>query len=179
MSATKRLFAAAGVIIAVIIAAVAFSSTASAAPYVNNNTLGVSDQTPCAGCSVQVAGGGFTPGETIDLSEHSTPFNLGTTTAGADGSFAATVTLSPNLVGQHTIVAVGETSGHSASVSVDIAGSGAGGQETGGNGNGSGGSGGLAATGVAVIGIGSLGVVLLAGGGLMLLAGRRRQKVNA
>ena len=55
---------------------------------------------------------GSRPGETVDITLHSTPIALGTATADADGTVVGTVTIPADVEpGVHTIVLVGQTSG--------------------------------------------------------------------
>jgi hypothetical protein len=112
---------------------------------------------------------GFKGGEIVIIFIHSTRAELGSTTANADGTINTTVTIPASYKGAHTLEAVGQTSGVTASTPIQLGGS------TTGTGSGSGSGSGLSSTGVAVVGIGALGVVLLAGGGLLLIAGRRRK----
>ena len=113
----------------------------------------------------------FTPNSNASLSLHSAPVDLGTVTTDGSGSFSAQVTIpSSTTAGSHTIEALDTPTGDIATAGLTVT------TGTGGGGGG-GGGGGLAGTGVAVIGIGALGLVLLVGGGLMLMAGRRRKVV--
>lgn len=169
----KRATAALIGLFAMIVATIGFATSASAYPAGTPATVGVSTTNPAPGGTMNVSGSGFQPGETIGLTEHSDPYSLGTTVASSTGTFSTTVTLSPDLTGSHTIVAVGRSSGTTATVAICV------GSCTSAGGTGTNGGGGLASTGVAVIGIGALGLVLLVGGGLMLLAGRRRTNASA
>lgn len=77
---------------------------------------------PTPGGSLTVVGGGYYPGETIDVWLHSTPRQLGTAIAGADGSFSATFALrGDDPVGAHTVIATGQSSAHRFSAPVTIA----------------------------------------------------------
>jgi hypothetical protein len=118
----------------------------------------VSDPTPPEGGSITVSGQGCTPGATISVSLDNGS-TLATTTADSSGAYSVVVTLPSGVTGHHEITVSG--AGCSGVEAIDIQ------------------SGGLATTGVAVIGIGAVGVVLLVGGGLMLLAGRRRKSAPA
>lgn len=122
-----------------------------------SGVLSVSDTTPSEGGSITISGTGCNPGATVTATLHSDPYFLGSTTAGSDGSFSITAQLPSGVTGSHTIVVNG--AGCSGVEGINILAAS---------------SGNLAGTGVAVVGIGALGVVLLVGGGLMLLAGRRR-----
>jgi len=76
---------------------------------------------PVPGGSLTVTGGGYYPGETVDVWLHSTPRQLGTAVAGADGSFSATFALrGDDPVGAHTVIATGLSSGHAFSAAVTI-----------------------------------------------------------
>jgi len=156
------------VMFAMIIAVVTLAGPANAvAPYVHQPTLTVSNQTPAAGSSITISGSGFTPGETVTIVlDNGTHFP--SVVANSSGSFSEVLVLGVGLSGAHTITATGTTSGHTAKIQIQVAGVGASGGTT------SAGSG-LAFTGASVIGIIALGGLLLLGGGLMLLAGRRRK----
>ena len=94
---------------------------------------------------------------------------LGKTKAKADGTFKIVVKVPRNVKkGKHTINVSGPGAGCSGVAGVSVTAASV-------TPTGTSGGGGLASTGVAVIGIGALGVVLLIGGGLMLLASRRRR----
>ena len=143
------------------------TTSAGAAPYTNQMTVGVSDSTPNPGQTITVSGSGATPNGQVSIDFHSAPVHLATVTANASGDFSASVTI-PSGCGPHSISATDVTTGNSASTSVTLpACAAAGGTSSGG--------GGLSSTGVAVASIGGVGVVLLLGGGLMLLLGRRRR----
>ena len=161
MSASSRRFTAALVgLVALILGAAAFSGSALAAPYVNAATVSVSNQNPSEGGSLGVTCAGFTGGEQIGVTLDAQT-DLASGTANASGSFSTTVTLPQGVTGQHTIVCAG-AAGETASLTITI-----GAVTTGG--------GGLSNTGVAVVGIGSLGVILLVGGALLLMVGKRRR----
>jgi hypothetical protein len=118
----------------------------------------VSDPTPPEGGSITISGQGCTPGATITITLDNGD-TLATTKADSSGAYSVVVKLPSGVTGHHTITVSG--AGCSGVVGINIQ------------------SGGLATTGVAVIGIGAVGVVLLVGGGLMLLAGRRRKTAPA
>jgi hypothetical protein len=171
MSPAKRRFGAALLgLVAVVVGTAAFGASAQAAPYIDQPTLSVSDQTPALGGTLTVTGANYLPGAVVTLTLHTVVSTLGTATPDASGAFSTSVTLPAGVAGAHTIVGAGSVPNDTASVAIVIGGSGAGGVSVGG-----GSGGGLAATGVAVIGIGALGVVLLIGGGVLLLAGKRRR----
>jgi hypothetical protein len=167
MARTRR-FAAAGIALAV--GALAFAATsAAAAPYSTQATLSVSSQTVVEGGTFVLTGAGFCASESVGVNLHTTTYPLTSAHTDSAGSFSVTETLPQGVLGVHTVTATGVTCGRSASVTITIVAASTGG---------GGGGGGLASTGVAVIGIGALGLILLVGGGLMLLAGKRR-KVSA
>ncbi len=172
MSSTKRLIAVAVALVGMLLAALSFGASALAAPtdYGSGTSPIVTTQTPPEGGQVGVSGQGCAPGETIDISLDNGAFDLGSTTTDSTGAYNTTVTLPAGVTGVHTINVIGESSGCSGAAAINIGAVGSGG----GSGGESGG-GGLASTGVAVAGIGAVGLVLLVGGGLMLMAGRRRK----
>ena len=164
MTAPKRLIAVTIAVVGLLVAAVSFGTSALAYPG-GRASLMVSTQSPAEGGQLTVSGTGAAPNETLTLTLD-TGAVLGTTTADSTGAFSTTVTLPSGVTGHH-IITVSGSAGYLGTEAVDI-------QASGGGGSG-GGGGGLAGTGVAVIGIGALGVVLLVGGALMLMAGRRRR----
>lgn len=174
MSASiTRLTAAFVVTLGLLLGAGVLASSSGAAPYTTQPTISVSTQTPAIGSTIAVSGNGFAPNElvTVTLGGHV----LGTARADASGSFSLNISLPTGVSGNQSILATGLTSGKTTSIQLNVqseAGAG------GGTGNVGGGGGGLPATGAAVIGVGVLGGLLLIGGGVMLLLGKRR-KVNA
>jgi hypothetical protein len=183
MSGSKRAAAALVAVLGMILAAFSFASSATAVPagYSHAPTVGVSTTSPGVGSTITVSGSGFASGETVNITVGN--YGVGAAHANRAGEFRTQVSLPSGLSGSQTLTATGETSGHTASITLCIGGNcgtaggpppvNNGGVSNGGANNG-GGGGILASTGVAVIGIGGLGLVLLLGGGLMLLAGRRR-----
>jgi hypothetical protein len=170
MPTSRRLSMPLIVMFAMIIAVVTLAGPANAVGYANQPKVSVSNQAPAAGSSITISGSGFTPGETVTIRlDNGTQFP--SVVANASGSFSEVVVLGVGLAGAHTITATGTTSGHSASIKIQVAGVGASAIP---NASGTG----LAFTGASVIGIGALGGLLLVGGGLMLLAGRRRKFTN-
>jgi hypothetical protein len=171
MSAMKRLFAVIVAVIGMVIAAASIGVAASAYPPGTGPTISTSTSTVPQGGSLTVFGDNFSPNSDAVLSLHSTPVGLGTVHTDSNGQFSAQITVpSSTTPGTHTIEALDTPTGDIASATITVTG--------GGTGGGGGGGGGVAETGVAVISIGALGLVLLVGGGLMLMAGRRR-KVTA
>lgn len=72
--------------------------------------LTIDDSTVAPGETVQVSGGGFAAGSTINIDLNPGGIRLGTDTAGADCSFSATVTIPTSvLAGTYTIQASGTT----------------------------------------------------------------------
>jgi len=106
------------------------------------------------GGSVTVEGGGFWPGESVELVLHSTPVTIATVTANAAGGFATTAAVPSSVPpGAHTLVATGLTSGHAFSASVALA---------------------MPATGAEFAGPAVAGALLLLIGGALIVAARRR-----
>ena len=65
--------------------------------------------------------GGLPPGETVDVTLHSTPISLGSATADADGGVVKTVTIPADVEpGVHSIEMVGQTSGVEVAVEVEV-----------------------------------------------------------
>lgn len=153
---------------ALAIAALGLATSAAAAPYTNQMTVGVSDSSPNPGQTITVSGQGATPNGQVSIDFHSSPVHLATVTANAAGDYTASVTIPSTACGAHSISATDVTTGNSASTGVTLPAC------TAAGGTGAGG-GGLSSTGVAVASIGGVGVALLLGGGLMLLVGRRRR----
>lgn len=74
-----------------------------------------------AGAALSVNGLGFEPGETVDLVLHSTPVTIGTPVAGAAGTIAGAFTVPGSVTpGAHTLVATGQSSERSVSVTVTV-----------------------------------------------------------
>jgi uncharacterized iron-regulated membrane protein len=171
MPSTKRPLGVLIAVLGVIFAAVALAGPASAAYPPTPPATTVGDQTPSAGSSFMVSGTGFGAGEkvTIVLSGGA---SLGTATADANGAFSFSVTLPSGVSGAQTIVFTGATSGKTSSQAITVGAlaftSAGGSTKTGGT---------LAFPGAAVMAIGSLALLLVLGGGLMMLAGRRRKAV--
>lgn len=130
----------------------------------------VSGQTR-AGGTIVVHGEGCAPGGVVNVFFDGKL--IGSGTANAAGRYNVKATIPSNASpGRHTITVSGPGANCSGVEGISVSASG------GGGGN-SGSSGGLASTGVAVVGIGALGAVLLIGGGMMLLAGKRRNSKHA
>lgn len=174
MSVFKKLGLMLVALLAIAATGLAVSTSANAQPYVQETFT--SPPTAAGGQPITITGSGWVPGETITLTLHSDPMVLGTTTADASGDWSVTVTIPTSATcGEHTITATGSATNRAAdqpkseshgititppcvqpSVSTTPPSS-------------------VSVTGVAAMGIGALGVVLLVGGGVMLLLGRRRK----
>lgn len=173
-------------------AMVAAPMTAAAAPGDYPPTapdLTVSATTVVAGGSVTIAGENYTPGETINITVSTNPnglhYSVGafvkaadqTTTANAEGSFSATVTLAQ--VGLTTITAAGASSGKTTSVTVRVTGEVTVSMAPANQGGG----GGLSYTGVnrtgLILGAVSGALAIIIGGGLLWLGMTRRRRVHA
>jgi hypothetical protein len=122
-----------------------------------------------AGGTIVVHGQGCVPGGTVKVFFDGTL--IGSGTANAAGRYNIKVTIPSNASpGSHTITVSGPGANCSGVEGISVTAPGSGGGSN---------SGGLASTGVAVVGIGALGAVLLIGGGMMLLAGKRRNSKHA
>lgn len=172
---TRRWGAAALLALATILTSMlAFAGSAQAVACTTNGyngcatTLVGNSSSVSQGGSLGLTGSGWVANESVNLTLHSTPVGVGTAQTDANGNFSATVTIPSNTpAGSHYIEA-SDSYGNTATFAFTVT-------AAGGGNNGGGSGGGLAGTGVAVVGIGALGVVLLVGGGLMLMAGRRRK----
>lgn len=170
MKITRRSTSVLLAVVGLLTAVLASASSAGAAPYHKQPTLAVSTTTPAVGATITVTGADYGANETVNLTLHTATYNLGSAQTDANGGFTTSITLPAGVSGTHTLTGTGMTSHGVASVTLVIGGSG-----TGAVGGSSGGGGGLSNTGAAVIGAGALGISLLIGGLLMLLAGRRRK----
>jgi Bacterial Ig domain len=172
MGSTRRGALTALLAVATVLVSIFAAGSAGAYPPGTAPTLSLSSSTVGPGGSVTSSGNNFVPGSsvTVTLDNGTT---LATLTADANGAFSASITIpAGTAAGDHTLTATDAT-GESATAALTVTAAGAGG------GAGGGGGGGLANTGVAIASIGGVGLLLLIGGGLMLLAGRRRSKVTA
>jgi LPXTG-motif cell wall-anchored protein len=155
------------------------SATASSAPYPPVTPPSISlSATAAADCdTVTVAGTNFGADEHVAVSWQSTPSDLGTATTDPAGSFSLTFTVPSGVSGSYAITGTGQTSGRSASATVSIDGSHCLSTDpasaiaktvapTSG----------LPNTGFAVLSVSALGVLALLVGGLLVLAGRRRNR---
>jgi hypothetical protein len=175
-------------VLGVSITVVAFASPASAAPYTNQPTISVSNQSPTAGSHVTVCGTDFHAHTrvSIRLDGHR---RLDSVRTDSSGSFCDTVRLPRRAQGAHTIVAR-DRRGDSASVSIQIARRHRRGTDATGASASLGtpirasaasystGAAGSAVDGATAIGIVGLVGMLLLGGAVMLFTGRRRKVVS-
>jgi LPXTG-motif cell wall-anchored protein len=116
------------------------------------------------GGTLTIHGTGFTPGEIVDATLHSTPIALGSFTADADGEVDGPVTIPADVEpGEHTIVLAGRTSGVEASVPIEVIGEDADPAQE------------LPATGTATSGLTGAGAALVAVGVALVLVGRPRR----
>lgn len=75
-------------------------------------TLSTDKAVYAPGAAITITGGGLPEGTAIEVSRHSTPVSLGTTTADASGNFTLTGILPANTsIGRHEIVATATVSG--------------------------------------------------------------------
>lgn len=118
-----------------------------------------------AGGSVTVTGAGFTPGEIVDITLHSTPINLGAAVADVTGIVTKAVTIPADLEpGDHQIELVGRTSGRTATIGIEVLAATA-----------ARGTARLPVTGRHTSAETGIALALLAVGGALVAAGRRRQ----
>lgn len=134
-------------------------------------TITISVPKPKCGQHVQVSGKNYPLHTTVVIRINGV--KVGVAHTGSTGSFNISIVFICSGTGPQTITASG--GGKVDSLTVHTGGSGSGGTGGGSSGGSGNGSGGLSSTGVAVVGIGAVGVVLLAGGGLLLFAGKRRR----
>lgn len=169
MSVFTRVSAVIVALGAALLAVVVGASTAQAAPYSNQIVCSVSDSTPPEHSTLTISCTGFNAHVLVHIKLHTAVYNLGSATTDGSGAFSRPITLPDGVTGPHTLTVNDPISGDTGSVPIVIGGSGTGGGSTGGGG------GITSNTGVAVLGIGTLGVALLAAGGVMLYTGRRRR----
>ncbi|HEY2297670.1 MAG TPA: hypothetical protein VGH43_08075 [Jatrophihabitans sp.] len=163
-----RIFAAAGALGATLAAVLLFAVGANAAttgPSQGGGTGGVhvNNPHPHAGSTIVVMGEGCTAGAKVTVFFDSSPVATGSVNPA--GKYRIPVKIPPGTASGHHQISVQVAGGScpgSAVLGIEVVASGTSSSSD------------LAGTGVAVVGIGALGVVLLVGGGLMLLAGRRR-----
>lgn len=120
------------------------------------------------GGSTVVSGSGFTPGEQVTITLHSTPVLLATVVADGDGRVSQAVTIPTDLeVGEHRIELVGLTSGVRVSIDIEVLGAAVAAPGT------------LPATGAATAVALVLGIALLLLGVAALAGSARRRGVRA
>jgi hypothetical protein len=84
-------------------------------------SIEASNSAPQPGEALTVTGEGFGPGEPVLLELRSDPVVLGTVTADETGSFAYDVTIPADTpVGVHTIIAIGQETGRTASAGITV-----------------------------------------------------------
>lgn len=173
---SRRLIAPLLAVVGMVVAALAFAAGAQADPTPYPSGTGtapsttVSSTTPGVGGDFSAGGTGATPNGTVSGDLHTAVYHLATVKADSSGHWAVSTKLPDGVSGNHTFVVTDLTTGKTlASIALNIGGT------TSGTGGVNSGGGGLAITGVAIVGLGTIGVALLVGGGLMLMAGRRRR----
>lgn len=104
----------------VVAKALGITGTGAAFTSVSDNGGGSTDGvTAQPGDPVSVNGSGYTPGETVDETLHSTPVSLGSVMANGSGDVSATVTIPIGTpAGAHELLLTGESSGLTASLPV-------------------------------------------------------------
>jgi hypothetical protein len=167
MSGRRRFAALLVAVLGTLVSLVLGASAAQAVPgYTDHASISFSATGSCG--HLTVSGEGFAPNEQVTLTLHTKVYTLTTVTTDANGDFSAAVTLPDGVDGNHKIVAVG-TSGDRANGRLTLTNCGGTGGQSGGGG------GGLSNTGVAVMSIGGLGLLLLIGGTILVVSGRRRR----
>jgi hypothetical protein len=87
-----------------------------------DNAATVSKSNIVAGGTVTVSAGGFTAGESVDVTLHSVPVHLATIVAGSNGVATAIVTIpASTTAGAHTLVLTGARSGVVATAAIVVA----------------------------------------------------------
>ena len=140
----------------------------------NSNSGSSSETAPPGNCSTNNSGSsvgvncsGFAGETSLCVGTSPGDNDLASGKSNADGNFSTSVPTSSLSNGETVYVGpCNGTAAESASVTIHL-------------GGGSSGGGNLSNTGVAVVGIGALGLVLLVGGAMLLLAGRRRGGAHA
>jgi hypothetical protein len=164
MKRSFRTFATLAAAAAIVASPVVIAATAHAGPYAPTPVT-VSTTHPSAGGQVHVVASGFKPNSSVQVSIHSAPVLLATTTADANGNIDVTVTVPSGFTpgSAHQIVASGvDPSGAQVSDTVNI--------------TLAGGSGSLPFTGADVLAIGVAGVALVGVGGFLLFAARWKRR---
>lgn len=180
MSTSKRRMAALIAVLGLLLAPLAFASSASAYPAVSASVT-VSTTSPGPGATITVSVKVITPGTVVNWSLHTETYPLGTSTADASGEASLIATLPAGVVGCHTIEADDAATGTvigSAAISIGGTCSADGAFTPASSSSNSKDSNDLASTGAAVAGLGGLGLLLLIGGGVMLLTGKRAKATS-
>jgi len=165
---------------AVTFVTVAPASVASASPYPHNCDIKLSQVTAVPGDQLSVTASGYDPGAVVTFTLHSNPVVLGTATADASGDATLVFTLPPGTTpGLHTITATAVPEGDcdpavvSTDLQVDAA------TVTSASPATTTGSGTLPRTGSNVAELLQLALVLIAAGGLITLATRKRRHAHS
>ena len=155
---------------------IALAAAAQAAPPYPPRppAISVNVTTIAPGGGVTVHGAGFLPGELVSIDIGG--IHLATVRADANGEVTASVTIPAGLSGNESISMTGLGSGTTLTVGIDVKTAAAPNNVA--NNNIPNNGGGLPNTGVAVIGIGSVGLVLLVTGAMLMIAGRRRVRAG-
>lgn len=157
--------------------AISFAGPASAADCVGGYppascTLTISDSQVVVGQKVSYRGTGYSPKETATATVHSTPVVVDTTKVSPAGVAKGSFKVPQVSLGQHTLTVVGATSGVEKSVTFTVVAAPAASAVPSGNGS-------LAFTGSDTFKAAGTGGLLLIGGAAMLMASKRRKRVNA
>lgn len=176
-----------GTVTAVLVATAVLAPAALAQYPIESGTLSMSesDSQVSPGEEVRLRGGGFQPGESVSILFRSDPVHLKTVSADSQGSIDTTVTIPRSAEpGMHTLEARGPDAGGGTLVlrtQIGVMGEetsssepGGSGQESSGDGGSTGNGGSLPFTGVELLPLAGIGVAALAGGALLIVAGRRR-----
>lgn len=98
-----------------------FFAQPAMAQYEGTGDLSGSASSGAAGSSLTITGGGFEPGETVNIYFTSERQLIGTTTADENGNISAVITIpSDATAGVHTISAVGQSSGRTLTMSFTV-----------------------------------------------------------
>lgn len=168
-SLIRRLLAIFAMVSLTLVGTAVASNTAEAAPYGAGASITVTFGTNSQGqeiVTVTISNG--EPNTVYEVQIHSTPVTLGTITTDANGNGTGTFVVPAGFSGSHTIVVINTKTGQATSTAVDVPASGSSTPVTGGS------SSGLPNTGAAILGVGVLALAFLAGGGLLLMFGRKR-----
>lgn len=166
----RRLLAIFAMVSLTLLGTAVATNTAEAAPYNNSISITVTFGTNSQGqevVTVTISHGAAN--RTYKIVIHSTPQTLGFITTDASGNGAGTFLVPAGFSGSHSIQVIDTVTGATVgSVPVDVPASGGATPISGGS------SGGLPNTGAAILGVGVLALAFLAGGGLLLMVGRKR-----